>query len=173
MSLSAPRPVMLAWPALSRRLIVALAALALVAGVLALAAYFAGAFGPVRTPPRNPFGTSLPREALPSTTGIGGVLLAWQSSFYRELTATLKAIAQTPTALWGLLGLSFGYGVFHAAGPGRLGPAPCGRAAGAIDRPVQLVRDPDGRHAGHGARQDVAAHATSRVSSHGPLPMLS
>lgn len=109
---------MLAWPALSRRLIVALAALALVAGVLALAAYFAGAFGPVRPPPRNPFGTSLPREALPSTTGIGGVLLAWQSSFYRELTATLKAIAQTPAALWGLLGLSFGYGVFHAAGPG-------------------------------------------------------
>ena len=69
-------------------------------------------------PPRNPFGTALPREALPSTTGIGAVLIAWQSSFYRELTATLKAIAETPAAIWGLLGLSFGYGVFHAAGPG-------------------------------------------------------
>lgn len=119
MSLSAPGPAGLPWPALSRRMVVAGAALVVVAGVLAaLAAILAVWSPPPPPPPRNPFGTALPREALPATTGFGGVLLAWQSSFYRELTATLKAIAQNPGALWGLLALGFGYGVFHAAGPG-------------------------------------------------------
>lgn len=117
MSLSAP-----AAPgpsALPRRLLVALLALALVAGALGLIAWLASLyFPPPPPPPRNPFGTALPREAMPATTGIGAVILAWQSSFYRELTATLKGIAQSPAALPGLLGLAFAYGVFHAAGPG-------------------------------------------------------
>lgn len=106
-------------PAVSRRLIVCALALLAVAGVLTMLAMAIGAVSPPPPPPpRNPFGTALPREALPSTTGFGAVLIAWQSSFYRELTAALKAIAERPAALWGLLGLSFGYGVFHAAGPG-------------------------------------------------------
>lgn len=105
--------------ALSRRLIVCVLALLVVAGALTLLVMAIGAVNPPPPPPpRNPFGTALPREALPSTTGFGAVLIAWQSSFYRELTAALKAIAERPAALWGLLGLSFGYGVFHAAGPG-------------------------------------------------------
>ncbi|WP_199087960.1 nickel transporter [Bosea sp. ASV33] len=105
--------------ALSRRLIACALALLLVGGVVALIAFLiASVSPPPPPPPRNPFGTALPREALPSTTGFGAVLIAWQSSFYRELTATLKAISTAPGALWGLLGLSFGYGVFHAAGPG-------------------------------------------------------
>ncbi|MGX1789416.1 nickel/cobalt transporter [Bosea sp. NPDC055332] len=117
MSLSAPAaPGLLLWP---RRLLVALLALVLVAGALGLVAWLASLyFPPPPPPPRNPFGTALPREALPATTGIGAVILAWQSSFYRELTATLKGIAQSPAALPGLLGLAFAYGVFHAAGPG-------------------------------------------------------
>jgi ABC-type nickel/cobalt efflux system permease component RcnA len=119
MSLSAPRPAPLPWPALSRRLIVMGLALALIAGTLALlAALLASWSPPPPPPPRNPFGTALPREALPSTTGIGALILSWQSGFYRELTATLKAINQSPAALWSLLALAFGYGVFHAAGPG-------------------------------------------------------
>ena len=119
MSLSAYRPALMPWPALSRRLIVMALAIALVAGGLALLAAVIGAWSPPPPPPpRNPFGVPLPREALPSTTGIGGMILAWQSAFYRDLTATLKAIGQNPAALWGLLALSFGYGVFHAAGPG-------------------------------------------------------
>ncbi|MDP3256794.1 nickel/cobalt transporter, partial [Bosea sp. (in: a-proteobacteria)] len=69
-------------------------------------------------PPRNPFGVPLPREAPPTTTGLFGLILAWQSAFYRELTTALSAVAKSPAALWGLLGLAFGYGVFHAAGPG-------------------------------------------------------
>lgn len=106
-------------PSLLARVAVAVAALALVAAVVGLLAWLVSFYSPLAPPPpRNPFGTALPREALPSTTGFGAVLIAWQSSFYRELIATLKAIAQTPAAVWGLLGLSFGYGVFHAAGPG-------------------------------------------------------
>lgn len=106
-------------PASTRRLLVALAALILVAGAFALLGWVLALVSPPPPPPpRNPFGTALPREALPATTGIFGVLLAWQSQFYRELTATLKAISGSPAALWSLLGLAFGYGVFHAAGPG-------------------------------------------------------
>ncbi|AOO79353.1 nickel/cobalt transporter [Bosea vaviloviae] len=119
MSLTPSQSTPLAWPSLSRRLIVVVVTLALVAGVLALLAQFVTSLSPVPPPPpRNPFGGAMPREALPSTTGIGGLLLAWQSSFYRELTAALKAIHQSPAALWSLMALAFGYGVFHAAGPG-------------------------------------------------------
>ena len=51
---------------------IALLALVLVAAALGLAAWLAGLwFPPPPPPPRNPFGTALPREALPATTGIG------------------------------------------------------------------------------------------------------
>lgn len=107
------------WPSLSRRLVVAVLALAFVAALLAgIGSLIAIWNPPPPPPPRNPFGGALPREALPVTTGLFGMLLAWQSHFYREMTATLKAVAQTPAALWTLLLLGFGYGVFHAAGPG-------------------------------------------------------
>ena len=42
----------------------------------------------------------------------------YQQSFYRALTGALKATREDPSALAGLIGLSFAYGVFHAAGPG-------------------------------------------------------
>lgn len=119
MSLSAPRNAMMPWPALSRRLIIMALAIAVVAGGFALLAAVIAAWSPPPPPPpRNPFGVPLPREAAPATTGIAGMILAWQSAFYRELTTMLKAVAASPAALWGLLGLAFGYGVFHAAGPG-------------------------------------------------------
>lgn len=119
MSLNTPRLAEMPWPALSRRLILMALALAAVAGGLALLAALLSAWTPPPPPaPRNPFGVPLPREAPPATTGIGGMILAWQSAFYRDLTAALKAVAASPAALWGLLGLAFGYGVFHAAGPG-------------------------------------------------------
>ncbi len=54
--------------------------------------------------------------------GIGGSFLAWinfeQQNFYRLLTGALKAMRADPWKLWTLIGLSFAYGVFHAAGPG-------------------------------------------------------
>ncbi len=49
-------------------------------------------------------------------------LMQWlnvhQQMFYRALTAALKAMRQDGWALASLVGLSFAYGVFHAAGPG-------------------------------------------------------
>ena len=50
--------------------------------------------------------------------GVSGWLLAVQAAFSQAMTANVKALRADPGALWGLLGLSFGYGVFHAAGPG-------------------------------------------------------
>lgn len=47
-------------------------------------------------------------------------LLAWQRDLHRSLTLAITELAQAPTAAtWGIMvGVSFGYGVFHAAGPG-------------------------------------------------------
>ncbi len=56
------------------------------------------------------------------TTGVFGGFFAWvnmeQQSFYRLLTGALKGMRENPWQLWSLIGLSFAYGVFHAAGPG-------------------------------------------------------
>lgn len=41
-----------------------------------------------------------------------------QQSFYRSLTGALKALREGPGGIWILVGISFAYGVFHAAGPG-------------------------------------------------------
>lgn len=57
-----------------------------------------------------------------SPSGFGGSFLHWinqqQQGFYRALTDALKAMRTDPWQMWGLVGLSFLYGVFHAAGPG-------------------------------------------------------
>ncbi len=59
--------------------------------------------------------------ALPST-GLFGGFLNWvntqQQDFYRALTGALKTMKQDGSGAWVLIGLSFAYGVFHAAGPG-------------------------------------------------------
>ncbi|HYG41575.1 MAG TPA: nickel/cobalt transporter [Bordetella sp.] len=47
-----------------------------------------------------------------------GQISAWQTHFYRQLTGAVRAWQADATAAWGLLGLSFAYGVFHALGPG-------------------------------------------------------
>lgn len=62
----------------------------------------------------NPFGA--PRGAPPD--GIVGWILAKQSEFYRGLSSQIRAAKTDGSAVWGLLALSFAYGVFHAAGPG-------------------------------------------------------
>ncbi len=57
-----------------------------------------------------------------SVGGPFGPFLAWinvnQQAFYRALTGALRALRSDPWAMSGLIGLSFAYGVFHAAGPG-------------------------------------------------------
>ncbi|WP_447555254.1 nickel/cobalt transporter [Vreelandella sp. EE22] len=47
-------------------------------------------------------------------------ILAWQRDLHRSLTLAITELSRTPSAsAWqALLGVSFGYGVFHAAGPG-------------------------------------------------------
>lgn len=61
-------------------------------------------------------------EAMVPSTGLFGGWLAWinteQQQFYRALTGALKGMREDGSRLWLLIGLSFAYGVFHAAGPG-------------------------------------------------------
>ncbi|MBV7485485.1 nickel/cobalt transporter [Bordetella sp. BOR01] len=51
-------------------------------------------------------------------TALLGQVSAWQTHFYRQLTGAVRAWQADGAAAWGLLGLSFAYGVFHALGPG-------------------------------------------------------
>lgn len=49
--------------------------------------------------------------------GFFGQVSVWQTHFYRQLTAAVRAW-QADGGAWMLIGLSFAYGVFHALGPG-------------------------------------------------------
>jgi len=70
----------------------------------------------------GPFGVGLPESAGAVRTGPYGRLMGWisaqQSGFYRALTGALKGLKDDGRAAVTLAGLSFLYGVFHAAGPG-------------------------------------------------------
>ena len=50
--------------------------------------------------------------------GIVGWLLAKQAEFYRMLSGTIRSAKTDGSAVWLLMGISFAYGIFHAAGPG-------------------------------------------------------
>ncbi|BAT59944.1 nickel/cobalt efflux protein RcnA [Variibacter gotjawalensis] len=68
---------------------------------------------------QNPFGA--PRSTTPSPQppdGIVGWILAKQGEFYKQFSGLIRASKQDGSAAWTLLGLSFLYGIFHAAGPG-------------------------------------------------------
>jgi len=54
----------------------------------------------------------------PAAGGFGGWLIAKQAIFYRALAGMIRSARSDGSALWGLLGISFVYGIFHAAGPG-------------------------------------------------------
>jgi ABC-type nickel/cobalt efflux system permease component RcnA len=65
----------------------------------------------------QPFG--LNRSAPPSEVGgFTGWILAKQAEFYRMLSGLVRAAKADGSAAYTLLGISFLYGVFHAAGPG-------------------------------------------------------
>jgi ABC-type nickel/cobalt efflux system permease component RcnA len=66
---------------------------------------------------QNPFGGPRP-PAEPQVGGVIGWILARQSEFYREMSGTIRAAKSDGSAVWTLLGISFAYGIFHAAGPG-------------------------------------------------------
>jgi len=66
----------------------------------------------------GPFGA--PRTQAPAAP-VGGVLgwvFAKQAEFYRQFSGLIRASKADGSAAWSLLGLSFLYGIFHAAGPG-------------------------------------------------------
>ena len=68
---------------------------------------------------QNPFGAPKPAQAAePEASGLIGWLLAKQSEFYRQMSATIRAAKSDGSAVWTLLFISFAYGIFHAAGPG-------------------------------------------------------
>lgn len=61
-------------------------------------------------------------EAVIPSTGLFSGLMMWinqhQQAFYRSLSSAMKAMRDDGGQVWMLVGLSFAYGVFHAAGPG-------------------------------------------------------
>ena len=84
--------------------------------LMALALALAGA-----AQAQSPLGVGSAEPAF-SIGGPFGSFFSWingyQQAFYRALTGALKAMRDDPFALTGLVGLSFAYGIFHAAGPG-------------------------------------------------------
>jgi nickel/cobalt transporter (NicO) family protein len=67
----------------------------------------------------NPFGAPrAPAAPPPGPDGIFGWLLAKQAEFYQKLAGTIRAAKTDGSAVWLLMGISFAYGIFHAAGPG-------------------------------------------------------
>lgn len=66
---------------------------------------------------RHPFAVG-GAEAAGATSGLAGLLLSWQAKFHAALQAAARGLKDDPAALATLLGSSFAYGVFHAAGPG-------------------------------------------------------
>lgn len=88
-------------------LIAALAGLLLMAG--ALDAAFAQA---------GPFGAPRAQAPAPPMGGVLGWIFAKQAEFYRQFSSLIRAAKADGSVAWGLFGLSFLYGIFHAAGPG-------------------------------------------------------
>jgi nickel/cobalt exporter len=88
-----------------------------IAAILFFAALLLVGFSHAALAQQHPFAVGA-REAGGSASGIAGWILAQQSAFYRGLTGAVRAAGKDGAAFWGLLGLSFAYGVFHAAGPG-------------------------------------------------------
>ncbi len=72
-----------------------------------------------QAPARNPFDIGV-REGSgpPPATGFTAWVLSEQIRFERMLSGAVRAIKTEAGAFWTLLGISFAYGVFHAAGPG-------------------------------------------------------
>jgi nickel/cobalt exporter len=67
----------------------------------------------------SPFGGHrLGGPGAPSATGIVSWLFAKQAEFYRQFSGLIRAAKTDGSAAWSLMGLSFLYGIFHAAGPG-------------------------------------------------------
>lgn len=69
----------------------------------------------------NPMGVGSSEPVIAPSGAFSG-LMSWinhhQQAFYRSLTGALKAMREDGSSGWMMAGLSFAYGIFHAAGPG-------------------------------------------------------
>ena len=84
------------------------AALLLVAGAFDFAFAQSSPFGGPRAPAAPP----------PPADGLLGWIFAKQAAFYQDFSRIIRAAKTDGSAVWTLLGVSFLYGIFHAAGPG-------------------------------------------------------
>lgn len=69
----------------------------------------------------SPFGAPHAAPSLSASGGMSGFMgwiFAEQAAFYRSLSRFIRASKEDGAAMWELFGISFVYGVFHAAGPG-------------------------------------------------------
>ncbi len=57
-------------------------------------------------------------SAPPEIGGFAGWVFAKQAEFYRMMSGTIRAAKADGSAAYTLMGISFLYGIFHAAGPG-------------------------------------------------------
>ena len=94
--------------AIALMLFAAAAACLLAAGVLDVALAQGTPFGAPRGAP----------APLPPADGIIGWIFAKQAEFYQSFSRIIRAAKTDGSAVWTLLGVSFLYGIFHAAGPG-------------------------------------------------------
>ena len=94
---------------------------AVVLGVAACAVALVVALGSadVLAQAKNPFNVGISEGgSKPPQGGLTGWIFAQQVAFERMLSGAVRAIKTDVHAVWALLGISFAYGVFHAAGPG-------------------------------------------------------
>jgi len=70
------------------------------------------------SPARNPFNIGISEGGSAPQSGLAGWIWAQQIRFEKMLSGAVRAIKADSTAFWTLLGISFAYGAFHAAGPG-------------------------------------------------------
>jgi nickel/cobalt exporter len=75
------------------------------------------ALGAIDVALAQPFGMTR-TQAPPEIGGFSGWILVKQAEFYRMLSGTIRAAKADGSAAYTLLGISFLYGIFHAAGPG-------------------------------------------------------
>jgi nickel/cobalt transporter (NicO) family protein len=91
--------------------------IALVVAVLAGLVFLAGALDTALAQ-AGPFGAPRAQTPAPPMGGALGWIFAKQAEFYRQFSSLIRAAKADGSAAWGLFGLAFLYGIFHAAGPG-------------------------------------------------------
>jgi nickel/cobalt exporter len=96
------------------RVIVALVLVAAAGSMWLAASHFDVAFAQAA----NPFGGPKAAAAPPPSDGLIGWMFAKQAEFYRDMSRVIRLAKTDGSAVWTLLGISFVYGIFHAAGPG-------------------------------------------------------